>query len=188
MRVEKCRLVSPYKVPLSAHDAQGFELAFPEGLGRHLYSERFCCVPACGIKETFVTCVIATHFAIAYWCRCNGGVNTALNFDKDGKLRFAALQSNAGKQLLQRSGRSPDDISSIVLVEEDASYIKSDAILKIAQYLQLPFPVLGSLALPIPQFLRDSAYDAVSQLTVSVPSPFVRLTLKAIRWPSIALQ
>lgn len=88
-------------------------------------------------------------------------MNTALNFDKDGKLRFAALQSNAGKQLLQRSGRSPDDLSSIVLVEENESYIKSDAILKIAQYLQLPFPVLANLGFPLPLFIRDNFYDAV---------------------------
>lgn len=94
-------------------------------------------------------------------CRCNGGVNTALNFDKEGKVRFAALQSDAGKQLLRRSGRSPDDISSIVLVEENESFIKSDAILKIAQYLQLPFPLLGSLGLPVPQFVRDGIYDQV---------------------------
>lgn len=34
-------------------------------------------------------------------------------------IRFEALQSEAGKKLLQRSGRAPDDISSVVLVEKD---------------------------------------------------------------------
>ena len=33
-----------------------------------------------------------------------------------GNLRFAALQSDAGRSLLKRAGRDPDDISSIVLV------------------------------------------------------------------------
>ncbi len=33
-----------------------------------------------------------------------------------GELRLAALQSEAGKELLQRVGRAPDDLSSIVLV------------------------------------------------------------------------
>lgn len=94
--------------------------------------------------------------------RCNGGVNTALQFDKQGSLRFAALQSNAGKTLLKRSGRAPDDISSIVLVEENESYIKSEAILRIAQYLQIPFPILGQIGLPLPLFIRDSLYDSVS--------------------------
>ena len=64
------------------------------------------------------------------WGRCNGGVNFMLDWDKAGEYRFAALQSDAGKALLRRSGRREDDISSIVLVEPDASYIKSEAILR----------------------------------------------------------
>lgn len=36
---------------------------------------------------------------------CNGGVQFVLDFDKDGLFRFASLQSDAGKALLQRSGR-----------------------------------------------------------------------------------
>jgi predicted DCC family thiol-disulfide oxidoreductase YuxK len=96
--------------------------------------------------------------------RCNGGVNTALKFDKNGELRFAALQSDAGRTLLQRSGRNPDDISSIVLVEESGSFIKSEAILRIAKYLQIPFPVLAQLALPLPTFIRDGVYDQVPHI------------------------
>jgi predicted DCC family thiol-disulfide oxidoreductase YuxK len=88
-------------------------------------------------------------------------VNTALKFDKKGTLRFAALQSNAGKALLQRSGRKSDDISSIVLVEETGSFIKSEAILRIAKYLQIPFPLLAQFVFPVPTFVRDGFYDQV---------------------------
>ena len=46
---------------------------------------------------------------------CNGGVNFMLDWDspneKRGNFRFAALQSEVGKALLQRSGRRPDDVS-----------------------------------------------------------------------------
>ncbi len=56
--------------------------------------------------------------------RCNGGVNFMLEWDKQGVCRFAALQSPAGRALLQRCGRRPEDISSIVLVEEQQCYIK----------------------------------------------------------------
>lgn len=35
------------------------------------------------------------------------------------RIRYEALQSESGKKLLRRSGRSPDDISSVVLVEKD---------------------------------------------------------------------
>ena len=50
---------------------------------------------------------------------CHGGVNFVLDTDNtlDGALRFAALQSDVGKVLLERAGKKPDDISSLVLVE-----------------------------------------------------------------------
>jgi predicted DCC family thiol-disulfide oxidoreductase YuxK len=35
------------------------------------------------------------------------------------RIRFEPLQSEAGKKLLRRSGRAPDDISSVVLVERE---------------------------------------------------------------------
>jgi predicted DCC family thiol-disulfide oxidoreductase YuxK len=37
----------------------------------------------------------------------------------DRRIRYEALQSEAGRKLLRRSGRAPDDISSVVLVERD---------------------------------------------------------------------
>mmetsp|Transcript_16759 Transcript_16759/g.32425 ORF Transcript_16759/g.32425 Transcript_16759/m.32425 type:complete len:219 (+) Transcript_16759:98-754(+) len=94
---------------------------------------------------------------------CNGGVNFVLDWDPVGKVRFAALQSEAGRVLLARSGRSPDDISSIVLVEKDGFDIKSDAVLKIAQYLQLPIPAAAAFATLFPLVLRDGVYDQVAQ-------------------------
>ena len=81
--------------------------------------------------------------------------------DPSKALRYAALQSHAGKKLLQRCGRAPDDISSIVFVEPDACYIKSEAVLRIAQKLDQPFPALASSLLPLPGIIRDAVYDQV---------------------------
>ncbi|KHG21771.1 hypothetical protein F383_04241 [Gossypium arboreum] len=67
-----------------------------------------------------------------------------------------------GKKLLRRSGRAPDDISSVVLVEKDRSYIKSEAVLKIMEYLELPFPQLAFFLQFVPLFVRDFMYDNVA--------------------------
>lgn len=99
---------------------------------------------------------------------CNGGVNFMLDNDKEGKLRFAALQSEAGRALLVKSGRAPDDISSIVLADKDRSYIKSEAILRIAQCLSFPYPAAAFLGLIVPMFLRDAFYDTVADNRYSV--------------------
>lgn len=95
-------------------------------------------------------------------CRCNGGVNFTMQRDSSKALRYAALQSEAGKKLLQRCGRRPDDISSIVFVEPDACFIKSEAVLRIAQKLDQPFPALASSLLPLPGLIRDAVYDQVN--------------------------
>lgn len=88
----------------------------------------------------------------------------ALDLDPPGRLRFAALQSAAGRALLKRSGRAPDDISSIVLVEEDGAYVKSEAVLRIATYLENPvLPAAAALGMLFPSVLRDVVYDAVAR-------------------------
>lgn len=93
---------------------------------------------------------------------CNGGVNFVLDWDSAGQLRFAALQSPAGRELLRRAGRAPDDISSIVLVEAGGAYVRSEAVLRIGWRLGLPLPALATLAAFFPAGLRNAAYDQVA--------------------------
>ena len=94
---------------------------------------------------------------------CNGAVNFVLDMDPEERLRFAALQSKAGRALLERSGRSPDDISSIVLVTKDEAYVKSAAVITIAQVLRHPLSFVARLAqLLIPTAIADWTYDLVA--------------------------
>eukprot|EP00243_Klebsormidium_subtile_P008803 TRINITY_DN4254_c1_g1_i1.p1 TRINITY_DN4254_c1_g1~~TRINITY_DN4254_c1_g1_i1.p1 ORF type:complete len:240 (-),score=20.67 TRINITY_DN4254_c1_g1_i1:421-1140(-) len=94
---------------------------------------------------------------------CNEGVNFMLDNDPKGKLRYAALQSEAGKTLLVRSGLRPDDHSSMVMVYPDRAYRHSDAVLHIAQCLQSPvYKGLGSVALCVPEFARDAVYNVIA--------------------------
>jgi predicted DCC family thiol-disulfide oxidoreductase YuxK len=76
--------------------------------------------------------------------------------------RFAPLQSEAGRSLLRRCGRQPDDISSIVLVEDGRCLIKSEAILQIAQQLDAPWPWVSAPGFVLPLGLRDVLYDQVA--------------------------
>ncbi|XP_058005016.1 DCC family protein At1g52590, chloroplastic isoform X1 [Hevea brasiliensis] len=93
---------------------------------------------------------------------CNGGVRFVRDNDRNRRIRYEALQSDAGSKLLRRSGRAPDDISSVVLVEKDRSYIKSEAVLKIMEYIDLPFPRLAFFLHFVPLFVRDFVYDNVA--------------------------
>ena len=85
-----------------------------------LSAQQFVC-PTAGMRGN-------TNSARAGVCNlCNGAVDFMLDHDREGRFRMAALQSPAGRTLLESCGRKPDDISSIVLVEPEQHYIKSCA-------------------------------------------------------------
>jgi predicted DCC family thiol-disulfide oxidoreductase YuxK len=101
---------------------------------------------------------------------CNGGVNLALDLDSSetGVLRFASLQSITGKSLLMTSGKKPNDLSTVVLVESPSqSYFESEAVMRTAELLQgLPAPVRWASKLGrsvLPGFVRNAAYQVVGR-------------------------
>lgn len=94
---------------------------------------------------------------------CNTGVNLVLSLDDRECFRFAALQSNTGRALLKRCNRDPSDISSMVVVEEDAFHLRSDAALKIAERLKIPFPLFSTLLSVVPKEARDRSYDWIAE-------------------------
>ena len=79
---------------------------------------------------------------------CNGAVNFMLDHDTEGRFRMAALQSEAGRTLLESCGRRSDDISSIVLVEPDGHYIKSCARFSSQPWHALSFDLSYLISVP----------------------------------------
>lgn len=96
---------------------------------------------------------------------CNGGVNYAIDHDEKAKFRFASLQSVIGQSLLIRSGKEPNDTSSIVMVTKDDAFFKSDAVIKIASELEGNpiLPLIGTLGPFVPSFLRNFVYNFVAK-------------------------
>lgn len=92
---------------------------------------------------------------------CNASVRFILENDPTGEFRLASLQSEAGREALRRRGRSPGPLASIVLIDGDAVWEYSDAVLRIAGRLRSPWPVLA-LLLALPQSIRDRAYRWVA--------------------------
>jgi predicted DCC family thiol-disulfide oxidoreductase YuxK len=65
---------------------------------------------------------------------------------------------------LIRSGRNPDDISSIVVCYADGqAFVESDAVLKIAQGLNGPLPAFGTAGWIVPSVIRDALYHVVAE-------------------------
>ena len=92
---------------------------------------------------------------------CNGAVQFVLRHDAEGIFRFAALQGAKARELI---GSQPvlvaakGDPTSIVLIQWGHTYIKTDAVFRIARLLSGGYSWLY-LLLIIPRPIRDQFYD-----------------------------
>lgn len=92
---------------------------------------------------------------------CNGGIQFLLRLDTEKKLKYAALQSGPGLQLLAETG-APDDLSTVVFIDGDNAYTYSDAVLRIGEVLPAPLPFPATLArVLVPRLFRDAFYTNV---------------------------
>jgi predicted DCC family thiol-disulfide oxidoreductase YuxK len=90
---------------------------------------------------------------------CNRSVNFIIDRDPRAKLRFAALQSDAARRLLEGFERTipRGDPETIVLVDRSRLYDGSTAMLRIAGHMRGAWPLLAAF-LVIPRPLRDAVY------------------------------
>ncbi|GAB1594475.1 thiol-disulfide oxidoreductase DCC family protein [Lysobacter claricitrinus] len=94
---------------------------------------------------------------------CNGWVRFLLRHDRDARFRFAAMQSDAGRALLQRHGLDPDDPASFLLMDDAGASTDTDAIARVLAALGLPWSVLATMLTSMPRALRDRAYRFVGR-------------------------
>jgi predicted DCC family thiol-disulfide oxidoreductase YuxK len=66
---------------------------------------------------------------------CNGAVNWAIRHDKENRFKFASLQSDYGKQAINRFHLTADYLNTIVLLDNDRVYLRAEAVLKILKHL-----------------------------------------------------
>ncbi|WP_084783995.1 thiol-disulfide oxidoreductase DCC family protein [Paenibacillus sp. FJAT-26967] len=93
---------------------------------------------------------------------CNSAVMFTIRRDPHGRVRFAALQSDAGQRLLARHDLPAVSFDTFVLVEGNRAYMQSTAGLRVLRRLRYPWPLLyGFIAVPKP--LRDAVYRWVAR-------------------------
>ena len=90
---------------------------------------------------------------------CSRAVRLVLRHDARGLFRFARQGSSVGRRLLAEHGLEGG--GSLVLLEDDRAYLRSEAVLRTAG--RLGATRLASLLRTVPQAWRDRAYDAVAR-------------------------
>ncbi len=93
---------------------------------------------------------------------CNGAVTWVIERDNRAYFRFASLQSGAARSALSDAGAPAIMPDSIVLLDADGVHVRSDAALRIAARLGMPWSLL-SLARIVPRVLRDAVYDFIAR-------------------------
>ncbi|MCB0548247.1 MAG: thiol-disulfide oxidoreductase DCC family protein [Phaeodactylibacter sp.] len=93
---------------------------------------------------------------------CNGAVQFIIERDPKGVFRFASLQSAAAKNLLEPYPEAPEDISTIVLLENSRMYTRSDAALRAARHLPGAWPALYGFLI-VPRSIRDAVYNWIAR-------------------------
>lgn len=92
---------------------------------------------------------------------CSGAVQFIINRDPSAFFKFASLQSEYGQQQLARFGLDPNSLHSVILIQDDTVYQRSDAALKIARKLGGGWPLLYGFKI-LPRFLRDGIYNLIA--------------------------
>lgn len=96
-----------------------------------------------------------------YCALCNASVQFLQAREREGALEYAAQQSARGQAALQAAGLPKDDLATVVLVEGERVFSRSEAGLRALRYLRQPWPLLEVLRI-IPAFLRDPVYNFVA--------------------------
>ncbi len=93
---------------------------------------------------------------------CNNAIQRIIKHDKKDIFRFASLQSELGKKLVEERGLDPNEIDSIILIEPGIAYYrKSTAALEISRDLSGGYSLLKNF-LFIPEVFRDGVYDLIA--------------------------
>jgi predicted DCC family thiol-disulfide oxidoreductase YuxK len=93
---------------------------------------------------------------------CSFWVQFLIKRDRRRIFRFAALQSDAGRQLLRDVGLPQDQLTTMVLIDGDRHYLKSSAVLHVVKKMDGLWPLLFGLIV-IPPVIRDFGYDLVGR-------------------------
>ncbi len=95
---------------------------------------------------------------------CNSSVQFVIKRDKKEQFRFAALQGEFGRQVLdQYKNKLPArTMDSFILLEKDDLYTQSTAALRVARRLPGGWRLLYAFMI-VPRFIRDGVYKLIAR-------------------------
>ena len=93
---------------------------------------------------------------------CSGSARFVIARSRGRALQFCAMQTETGQAWLRHLGLELTDYDTMALIDGGVAHVKSEAVLRIAAYMDAPWPQLAVLLRVVPRPLRDWAYDRVA--------------------------
>ena len=93
---------------------------------------------------------------------CNGAVQYLIRRDRKNVFRFASLQSEPARALLQGYQFSSGQFDSIIVVKSGRVYERSDAVMILASALGFPWKVMVAGKV-LPRLVRDGLYNLIAR-------------------------
>lgn len=93
---------------------------------------------------------------------CNATVQFVIRQDPEGIFQFASLQSEAGQAFLKKFKLPTDELNTVVLVDDDKAYTRSDVVLQISKKLGGWWRLM-QLFYIVPRPVRNVVYDWIAR-------------------------
>jgi predicted DCC family thiol-disulfide oxidoreductase YuxK len=93
---------------------------------------------------------------------CSGSAKLVLRHDRKQHFRLLTAQSALGQALYVHYGLDPQDYETMILIADGVAHLKSEAGIRIAEGLGLPWSLAAALRI-LPRRLRDRLYDGIAR-------------------------
>lgn len=93
---------------------------------------------------------------------CSSAVQTIIKNDKKNSFLFASLQGETAKKKLKTFINQNPQLDSIILLQNDQLYSKSQAVLRIAKHLNFPLNLAYGFII-IPNFISNMVYTFIAK-------------------------
>ena len=97
-------------------------------------------------------------------CRlCDGATRFIATRSPRGRVAFCVMQTDCGKRSLEDLGLTRGGFDSVLVLENRNALERSDALIRIAERMDHPWPLIGRAVGLVPRFIRDRLYDVIAR-------------------------
>jgi predicted DCC family thiol-disulfide oxidoreductase YuxK len=93
---------------------------------------------------------------------CSALVQFVIRHDRAAKFRFAAIQSEVGKEIFQSHGLDPADVQTFVFISDGEMLVRSDAAIEVVSRFGGAWRILRVFQFA-PRGIRDWIYSVIAR-------------------------